>query len=67
MNSNSMFSRKIKGFDYDPDNTVLIIDFGNGIIKKYLDVSQMIYDSFSSAPDKNIFYQEQIEGRFRVE
>ena len=67
MNQNSFFSRKIVDFDYDAETSVLTIRFYSGVTKNYYDVPQRINHGLKDASDKNQYYQEQIDGRFRIE
>lgn len=61
-----MFSRRIKEFDYDPDMQILTIISFAGIIKKYKDVPNSIYEELSNSGDPNRVYQDKIDGRFSI-
>jgi len=67
MASRLQFSKKVLSFQYDPDNCTLIIQFTAGIVKKYFDVPQTLVDTFEKASDRTIFYEEKINGYFRVQ
>ncbi|MGI5849881.1 MAG: KTSC domain-containing protein [Christensenellales bacterium] len=67
MIANSLFSRRIDDFSYDSEKAVLTIRFHSGVTKQYFDVPQKISQGLCEASDKNQFYQEQIDGKFRIE
>ncbi len=60
------FTRKIKDSRYDKSSGQLSIMFDAGISKIYLDVPLRVYDDFSKAPDPNQYYQDKIDGQFRI-
>ena len=67
MATNNMFIRKIDDYNYDNENLILTIRFHSGATRKYHDIPQKIFQGLDAAPDKNEFYREQIDGRFRIE
>lgn len=66
MDTNLLYARKINLFDYDEKDSILTINFKNGISKRYYDVPRPVYENLTSAYDKNGFYRSEIDGLFCV-
>lgn len=66
MSLSPLFSRKIKQIEYNPETKSLTIIFGNGIIKKYCEVPENIYKELLDNDDPNEYYENKINGRYRV-
>jgi hypothetical protein len=66
MNTNLLYGRKIKIFDYDSKDSILTISFKNGISKRYYGVPQTLYENMRRAADQNGFYRTEIDGLYRV-
>lgn len=66
MNTNLLYTRRINLFDYDEKDSVLTINFKNGISKRYFDVPKPVYDNLMKAYDKNGYYRTEIDGVFCV-
>lgn len=60
------FTRKIKDISYDKSSKQLSISFDAGISKIYLSVPHKTYDELSKASNQNQYYQDKIDGQFRI-
>lgn len=57
-------SAALKGFDYDADKKILRVEFVNGSVYKYHDVSEAIYKELEKAPSKGQFFNDKIRDKF---
>ncbi len=60
------YTRKIKDISYDNSGKQLTILFEAGISKVYLSVPHKTYDELSKATNPNQYYQDKIDGQFRI-
>lgn len=54
----------IKSFDYDRDKKVLMIEFNNGSIYKYLDVPESVYKEMKATPSVGKYFNLNIKDKF---
>jgi hypothetical protein len=64
--TNLLYERKINLYGYDEKDSILTINFKNGISKSYYGVPKPLYENLMNAYDKNGFYRMEIEGLFCV-
>jgi hypothetical protein len=57
-------SSNIVSVGYDNDSETLEIEFQNGSVYQYYNVSSMIYEAFMAAPSKGQFLAFQIKNQF---
>jgi hypothetical protein len=60
------FTRRIKDTNYDKSSGQLTIRLDAGISRIYLDVPHKIYDELSKSPNPNQYYNDRIDGQFRI-
>ncbi|WP_447775424.1 KTSC domain-containing protein [Pseudomonas chlororaphis] len=65
MERTSVLSSNIASVGYDPDSSTLEIEFNNGSIYQYFDVSQRIYEELISADSVGGFLAANIKGSYR--
>ena len=58
-------SSTISRFGYNPDNAVLAIEFKNGTVYEYFDVSPGVFEQFQAASSKGQFLAQNIKGHYR--
>jgi len=58
-------SSNIAGFAYDEASNTLTVEFKNGSMYDYYDVSVPVYESMKSAPSKGRFLAQEIKGNYR--
>jgi lysyl-tRNA synthetase class 2 len=58
-------SRALAAIGYSKRLRALEIEFRNGAIYRYLEVSPPVYEALMSAPSKARFYDENIRGKYR--
>jgi lysyl-tRNA synthetase class 2 len=58
-------SRALAAVGYSKRLHALEIEFRNGGIYRYLEVSPTVYEAFMNAPSKARFYDENIRGKYR--
>lgn len=58
-------SSNIGGFDYEPQNNVLIVEFKTGGRYKYFDVPEAVYEQMKRAPSKGQYLAQNVKNRFR--
>jgi hypothetical protein len=61
-----VFERKIKETSYDKSSGQLTIVLDAGISRTYLDVPHKTYDELSKAPNPSQYYNDRIDGQFRI-
>ena len=66
MGSKLFFERKVESLDYDSEHNTLSIVFKNGNTRSYLEVPKRIYGELSKATDQTLYYQEHIDGHFKL-
>jgi lysyl-tRNA synthetase class 2 len=54
----------IKSFDYDRDKQVLMIEFKNGSIYKYLDVPESVYKEMKETPSVGKYFNLNVKDKF---
>lgn len=65
MNRNPVTSSNIASIGYDDASATLEIEFKNGSIYQYFDVSQREYDGLISADSHGSYLAQNIKGRYR--
>lgn len=60
-------SKKLARISYDHDARILYIEFPDGKIFEYHEVSSHLYENFVSADDPGKFFNSQIRSAYRVE
>ncbi len=63
MKRTAIQSTNVRSVGYDPDKTILEIEFSSGIYR-FFDVPQSIYDAFMASSSKGSFFALSIKGRF---
>ena len=58
-------SRALAAVGYSKRLRALEIEFRNGAIYRYLEVSPLVYKALFNAPSKARFYDENIRGKYR--
>jgi len=58
-------SSNITRFGYDEANQVLFVEFNNGSIYQYFDVTQSVFEQMQTAPSKGRFLAQNIKGTYR--
>ncbi|MEY2561259.1 MAG: hypothetical protein QOG51_1674 [Verrucomicrobiota bacterium] len=58
-------SRALAAVGYSKRLRALEIEFRNGAIYRYLEVSPLVYEALMDAPSKARFYDENIRGKYR--
>lgn len=58
-------SSNIARFGYDETNQVLFIEFTNGSVYQYFDVSNVVFEQMKTAPSKGSFLAQVIKGTYR--
>jgi hypothetical protein len=58
-------SSNLSGFGYDPNTSVLRVEFKNGGIYEYYDVPLHVFEAMKVAPSKGQFLAYQIKGTYR--
>lgn len=58
-------SSNISRFKYDPERSVLTVEFHNGGRYDYFDVPEQVFQSMVSASSKGQFLAQNIKGRYR--
>lgn len=58
-------SSNIASIGYDENSSTLEIEFHNGSVYQYFDVSQQVYDQFRHASSLGAFLASNIKGAFR--
>lgn len=58
-------SSNITRFGYDEANQVLYVEFNNGSIYQYFDVTQSVFEQMKTAPSKGRFLAQNIKGTYR--
>ena len=66
MDSNLRFAKKVKSIEYDATTSILTINFTARIVKSYADVPAKLYEELTASADQTEYYQQKIEGQFRV-
>jgi hypothetical protein len=64
MDRRSVTSTNVMSIGYDPTTETLEVEFQNGGIYQYYNVSQNIYDELMNAPSKGQFIAYQIRNLF---
>jgi hypothetical protein len=59
-------SSNIAGYDYDPVNRILRIQFTSGRTYSYKDVPENLVDEFSTADSKGRFLNENIKNNYSL-
>ena len=54
----------IKSFDYDRDKQVLMLEFKNGSIYKYLDVPESVYKEMKETPSVGKYFNLNVKDKF---
>ena len=54
----------IKSFDYDRDKQILMIEFNNGSIYKYLDVPESVYKEMKETPSVGKYFNLNVKDKF---
>ena len=62
----SIFSHKIKAFNYDAEKKVLFVDFLSGTNQRYCSVSDDVYKQMIKSQDKNEYYSRYIFGKYQI-
>lgn len=65
MNRNPVTSSNIASIGYDDASATLEIEFKNGGIYQYFDVSQREYEGLMSADSHGSYLAQNIKGRYR--
>jgi hypothetical protein len=65
MNRNPVTSSNIASIGYDDASATLEIEFKNGSIYQYFDVSQREYEGLISADSHGSYLAQNIKGRYR--
>lgn len=65
MNRIPVVSSNVASVRYDPKTQTLEVEFHNGTVYQYFDVSQSVYDAFMSAESKGGFLNSSIKGVYR--
>lgn len=60
-----MPSSVIDHFSYDPDLSILKITFVSGMIYKYADVPQQVYDEMNAEGSKGRYFNYFIKDRYK--
>lgn len=58
-------SSNIAGFDYDPDQQVLIVEFINGGRYNYYDVPESVFEEMQAATSKGQYLARNVKNVFR--
>ena len=58
-------SSNITRFGYDETNQVLFVEFNNGSVYQYFDVTQIVFEQMKTAPSKGRFLAQNIKGTHR--
>ncbi len=58
-------SSNVARISYDADNATLEVEFHNGSIYQYYEVSQNVWDDFKVAPSKGQFIHQYLKGKYR--
>lgn len=58
-------SSNIASIGFDEDSYTLEIEFNNGAIYQYFDVSFAVYDGLMEASSKGQYFAQHIKGHFR--
>jgi len=58
-------SSNISRFGYDADSSVLAVEFKNGGVYNYFDVSAAVFEQMQAAPSKGQFLAQNIKGHYR--
>ena len=60
-------STNIRSIGYDPDESLLEIEFHKGGVYQYLGVPQVEYDQLMGAGSKGSYFHANIKGRFTTQ
>ena len=58
-------SSNLSGFGYEPNTSVLRVEFKNGGTYEYYDVPLHVFEAMKVAPSKGQFLAQQIKGTYR--
>ena len=65
MNRTPVVSSNVAYVGYDEDSSTLEIEFNNGTVYQYFDVSKNIYDGLIGADSVGSYLASYIKGRYR--
>lgn len=65
MNRTPVVSSNVASVGYDDDNSTLEIEFNNGAVYQYFDVSRIVYDGLMSADSVGSYLASHIKGHYR--
>lgn len=58
-------SSNVAAIRYDPEQSVLEVEFHNGGCYQYYDVPEQVAQAFEQAESKGVFLAQSIKGHFR--
>jgi hypothetical protein len=58
-------SSNVAAIGYDPATATLEVEFKDGSVYEYFDVSEIIYESFLASDSKGRFLHQQIRDKYR--
>jgi len=58
-------SSNIARFGFDPDNSVLVVEFLKSGVYNYYDVTEAVFEQMKVAPSKGRFLAQNIKGVYR--
>jgi hypothetical protein len=58
-------SSNIAGFDYDPNQQILVVEFNNGGRYNYYDVPEQVYDGMRAATSKGQYLAQNVKNIYR--
>ncbi len=58
-------SSNISGFGYDPESSVLTVEFRNGGRYRYFDVPEIVFEELKVAPSTGQFLAQNIKNIYR--
>jgi hypothetical protein len=58
-------SSNIAGFDYDPDQQILIVEFNHGGRYNYYDVPAHVYEGMKAATSKGQYLAQNVKNIYR--
>jgi hypothetical protein len=61
----SSFINRVEHYPREGGSGILVIEFKNGSVRAYYNVSREIYDEFLDAPSKGSYYTSQIKGEYK--
>jgi len=64
MHRNPVSSTTVASAGYDPEALILEIEFASGLVYRYIDVPNHVFNAFLAAPSHGTYFNRHIRGQY---